>query len=167
MAPMKWILAGAAALVLAGLLYWQSYAEKVTYVNGLPAYSALPGQEYFLEHDCYLFKFKHANSDWPLIGSRATVPALPESVDAKNIGAENPDVRILDVIKSGTRFRIVSVRRTEIRGSSSISFEILLGDEVSFRYPRVDAYWILDHSPEKDGKAPQVMADYAVPRFKY
>ncbi len=164
---MKWILGAGAALVVAGLLFWQSRAEKVSYVNGLPAYSTLPGREYFLERDCYLFKFKRSSSDWPLIASRATVPALPESVDAKNIGAEFPDVRILDVIKAGTRFRIVSVRRTESPASTSISFEVLLGDEVSFKYPRVDAFWILDHSPEKEGKAPRVMPDYAVPRFSY
>ncbi len=164
---MKWILAAAAAAVVVWLLFWQSSAEKVSYVNGLPAYSALPNQEYFLERDCYLFKFTKRNSDWPLIASSATVPALPAAVDAKNIGAEFPEVRILDVVKAGTRIRIVSVRRTESRGSTSISFEILLGDEVSFKYPRVDAFWILDHSPEKEGKVPRVMTDYAVPRFKY
>jgi hypothetical protein len=166
MAQMKWILA-AALVAFVGFLYWQSTVEKVTYVNGLPAYNTLPGREYFLEHDCYLFKFKRANSDWPLIASHATVPSLPESVDPKNIGAENPDVRILDVVKAGTRFRIVSVRRTASRSITSVSFEILLGDEVSFKYPRVDAFWILDHSPEKEGKAPRVMPEYAVPRFKY
>ena len=166
MPAMKWIIA-VAAIIFVGFIYWQSLAEKVSYVNGLPAYSTLPGQEYFLEHDCYLFKFTQRNSDWPLIGSRATVPALPQSVDPKNIGAEFPDVRVLDVVKAGTRFRIVSVRRTVYRGSSSISFEVLLGDEVSFKYPRVDAFWILDHSPEKEGNAPRVMPDYAVPRFKY
>ena len=167
MAAMKWILAAAAAIAFVGFLYWQSRAEKVSYVNGLPAYSALPGREYFLEHDCYLFKFKRRNSDWPLIASRATVPELPESVDPRNIGAEFPQVRILDVVKAGTLFRIVSVRRTESPKSTSISFEILLGDEVSFKYPRVDAFWMLDHSPEKDGKAPRVMPDYAAPRFRY
>jgi hypothetical protein len=164
---MKWVIAAVAAIVIVGLLYWQSLAAKVSYVNGLPAYSSLPGREYFLEHDCYLFKFKKDNSDWPLIASRATVPALPETVDPRSIGAGFPDVRILDVIKAGTRFRIVSVRRTESRASTSISFEILLGDEVSFKYPRVDAFWILDHSPEKEGKAPRVLPDYAVPRFNY
>jgi len=167
MPEMKWIFAAAAAIVFVGLLYWQSLADKVSYVNGLPAFSALPGREYFLEHDCYLFKFKRRNSDWPLIASRATVPDLPESVDPRNIGAEFPGVRILDVIKAGTRFRIVSVRRTENRTSTSISFEILLGDEVSFKYPRVDAFWILDHSPENEGRAPRVMPDYAAPRFRY
>lgn len=166
MAAMKWILIAAAA-AFAGFIYWQSFAEKVSYVNGLPAYSALPGQEYFLQRDCYLFKFKRKISDWPLIASRATVAVLPETVDPKNIGAEFAGARILDVIKAGTRFRIVSVRRTASRTSQSISFEILLGDEVSFKYPRVDAYWMLDHSPEKDGKAPRVMPDYAVPRFNY
>ncbi|HXQ82324.1 MAG TPA: hypothetical protein VN775_13485 [Opitutaceae bacterium] len=164
---MKWILAAAAAIIFAGLLYWLSRSEKVSYVNGLPAYSAMPGREYFLERDCYLFKFKRRNSDWPLIASRATVPGLPVSVDPRNIGAEFPEVRILDVIKTGTRFRIVSVRRTESPASTSITFEILLGDEVSFKYPRVDAYWILDHSPEREGKAPQVMPGYATPRFRY
>jgi hypothetical protein len=164
---MKWILAAAAAIIVAGLIYWQSFSEKVSYVNGLPAYSSLPGQEYFLEQDCYLFKFKHRNSDWPLIASRETVAALPESVDPKKIGADLPEVRILDVVKAGTRFRVVSVRRTEGRSGSSISLEVLLGDEVSFKYPRVDAFWILDHAPEKEGKAPRVLPDFAVPRFKY
>jgi hypothetical protein len=166
MLGMRWFLA-AAAIAFVAFLFWQSTGERVSYVNGLPEYNTLPGREYFLEHDCYLFKFKRENSDWPLIASRASVPALPETVDSKYVGAELPDVRILDLIKAGTRFRIVSVRKTASRTKSSISFEILLGDEVSFRYPRVDAYWILDHSPEKDGKAPRVMTDYAVPRFKY
>lgn len=163
---MRWLIA-AAALAFVGFLFWQSTTEKVTYVNGLPEYSSLPGREYFLERDCYLFKFKEKPSDWPLIGSHEGVPDLPNTVDPKFIGADLAKVKILDVIKSGTRFRIVSVRRTASRAKSSVSFEILLGDEVSFRYPRVDAFWILDHSPEANGKAPQVMADYAVPRFKY
>jgi hypothetical protein len=166
MLGMRWFLL-AAAVAFVAFLYWQSTAERVSYVNGLPEYSSLPGREYFLERDCFLFKFRHQNSDWPLIGCRDTVPALPESVAAKYIGADLPDVRILDLVKAGTRFRIVSVRRTASRTKSSISFEILLGDEVSFRYPRVDAFWILDHSPEAQGKAPRVMTDYAVPRFKY
>ncbi len=166
MPRMKWILA-AALVAFVGFLYWVSRSEKVAYVNGLPAYSALPGREYFLEGDCYLFKFKRANSDWPLLASHATVPTLPATVDLKNVGGEFPDVRILDVIKAGTRFRIVSVRRTTSGSRASISFEVLLGDEVSFKYPRVDAFWILDHSPEKAGKAPEVMPEYAVPRFKY
>ncbi len=163
---MKWLLA-VGLLAFIAFLYWQSKAEKVSYVNGLPAYRALPGREYFLEHDCYLFKFKRNNSDWPLIGSRITVPSLPEAVDAKSIGMSFPDLRILDVIKAGTLLKIVSVRRTESRSGTSISFEILLGDEVSFRYPRVDGFWILDHSPEKEGRPPQIMPEYAVPRFKY
>jgi hypothetical protein len=163
---MKWLL-GAGLLAFIAFLYWESKAEKVSYVNGLPAYSALPGREYFLEHDCYLFKFRRNNSDWPLIASRITVPSLTETVEAKNVGKDFPEVRILDVIKAGTLLKIVSVRRTESRAGTSISFEILLGDEVSFRYPRVDAFWILDHSPEKEEKAPRIMPEYAVPRFKY
>jgi hypothetical protein len=166
MRGMRWILIGALAAFV-GFLIWQSTVERVSYVNGLPEYNTLPGREYFLEQDCYLFKLKRANSDWPLIGSQLTVPELPAAVDPKNIGGELPGVRLLDVIKAGTRFRIVSVRRTASRAKSSISFEILLGDEVSFRYPRVDAFWILDHTPEKEGKAPKVMSEYAVPRFKY
>lgn len=166
MPVMRWLIA-AAALAFVGFLFWQSTTEKVTYVNGLPEYSSLPGREYFLERDCYLFKFKDKNSDWPLIASRETVPDLPETVNSRYIGAELPRVRILDLIKAGTRFRIVSVRRTASGSKASVSFEILLGDETSFRYPRVDAFWILDHAPETNGKAPQVMAEYAVPRFKY
>ena len=51
---------------MAAVAYLDFHAVKTTYVNGLPLYSgALPGREYILERDCYVFKFKNHSSDWP------------------------------------------------------------------------------------------------------
>ena len=44
------------------------------------------------------------------------------------------------------------------------AFELLFTDEAARKYPRVDATWIMDHAPEQTGKAPSILADYAVPR---
>ena len=41
-----------------------------------------------------------------------------------------------------------------------------LADEFKRRYPRLDAFWILDHTPEQRNEAPLVLADYAVERVK-
>ena len=74
-----------------------------------------------------------------------------------------PNVRILDVLHVGDHFRIISVRRDQAPGKTTISFEILLRDEEARKYPRLDAFWIMDHTPEKVGAAPTIMIAYAVP----
>ena len=160
---MKWLLAATLAAVVLAFAYLQLHSVKTTYVNGLAPYTNLPGLEYVLEKDCYIFKFKAKDTDWPLIGSHLSVPDLPPDVSPARIGAELPSVRIYDVIHVGDRFRIVSVRRDESRTSSQVTFEILLQDESTRKYPRLDAFWIMDHSPEKDGGAPKIMTAYAVP----
>jgi hypothetical protein len=166
----KWILgAVAAAALLAGFIYWQANSIKTTYVNGLPQYNRLPGREFLLERDCYIFKFKRHGTDWPLIGanvpgSAMSVPQLPAEVAPKYVGADLPAVRILDVARTGDRFRIVSVRRDTGRRGTTVTFEILFTNEGARRYPRLDAYWLLDHAPEQRDAAPTFLPDYVVER---
>ncbi len=167
----KWILVAAAAVLLAGFIYWQANSVKTSYVNGLPQYNQLPGREFIFQRDCYVFKLKQHDSVWPLVGANApgsaiSVSALPTEVSSKYVNADLPAVRILDIVHTGDRFKIVSVRRDESRRGMHITFEILLLSEPERRYPRLDAFWILDHTPEQRNEAPLVLADYAVERVK-
>jgi hypothetical protein len=156
-------LAVVGAAVVAAFAYMQLNSVKTTYVNGLAPYTALPGREFILERDCYVFKFKSRDTDWPLLGSREVVPDLPAEVSAANVGAEIHAIRILDVIHVGDHFRIASVRRDTGRSGTKITFEVLLSEEATRKYPRLDTYWIMDHSPEKEGSAPTFLPEYAVP----
>ena len=91
------------------------------------------------------------------------VADLPAEVSEANIGKDLPKVRILDVIHVGDHFHIASVRRDVGRSATRTTFEVLLADESSRKYPRLDIYWIMDHSPENDGAAPTILPEYAVP----
>ncbi|HEY5079089.1 MAG TPA: hypothetical protein VII43_04555 [Opitutaceae bacterium] len=159
---MKWLLAAVAAALLAGYVYWQRQWVKTTYVNGLAAYTGIAGREYIVERDCYIFKYKAHDTSWPLLGAHATVPELPSEVKESNVGAEFPAVRILGIVRIGDRFRIASVRRDTSRTEQRVTFEIVLVDESTRPFPRLDAYPMLDHSPEKEGAAPTILTDYAV-----
>jgi len=168
---MKWILAAAAAALLMAFAYWQLHTSRISYVNGLPQYNQLPGKEFIFERDCYIFKLKDADTVWPLVGanlpgSPASVAALPPVVSTKFVGASLPGVRILDIARTGDRFKIISVRRDESRKGTHITFEILFLNESERRYPRLDAYWILDHTPELRGEAPWPLPDFAVERAR-
>jgi hypothetical protein len=160
---MKWILAAGVVAVLAAVTYLQLHSVKTTYVNGLPPYTDLPGREYIVEHECYVFKFKASDTDWPLLGSKETVADLPAEVSATNVGKDFPTTRILDVVHVGDHFRIASVRRDVSRAATTVTFEVLLSEESTRKYPRLDTYWIMDHTPEKNGEAPTVLPGYAVP----
>jgi hypothetical protein len=160
---MKWFLAAAAVALVAAFAYLQVRSVKTTYVNGLPPYTNLPGRDFIVEHDCYVFKFKGHDTDWPLLGARDTVPDLPAEVTPVNIGADFPTVRILDVIHVGDHFRLASVRRDVSRSGTTVTFEVLLSDEATRKFPRVDTFWIMDHSPETKGEAPTFLPSYAVP----
>jgi len=133
---MKWFF----AVVILGLVgffaYCQRNSSKSSYVNGLPQYTSLPGRQFIFQKDCYIFKLKDHNTSWPLVGTHAQIAGLPAEVDRKNIGVDLPDVRILDVVKTGVRFKLVSVRRDESRSGTSITFEILLLEEVEREFPR-------------------------------
>lgn len=165
----KWIMAAAGALLLAGFIYWQANSVKTTYVNGLPQYSQLPDREYIFERDCYIFKFKAHDTVWPLVGANSpgapmSVSALPAEVSPKYVGADLPAVRILDIAHTGDRFRIVSVRRDASRRATHITFEIVFLNVEGRLYPRMDAYWIMDHTPEQHDAAPTILPDDAVAR---
>jgi hypothetical protein len=159
---MKWALAAVVFAFVGFMVYLRLTSTKTMYVNGLPEYTMLPGREFILERECYIFKFKTPNTDWPLIGSSDTVPDLPADVKGSNVGMELPNIRILDVLHVGDHFHIASVRRDQGPHKTTVTFEILLQDEAARKYPRLDAFWIMDHSPEKDGAAPRIMKSYAV-----
>ena len=159
--PMKWILAAVAAILIGAFVLWQRSAVKSSYVNGLDAYHNLPNQEYILEKDCYIFSCdKH--SHFPFMAAHDTVPGLPEEVDKKNVGQEFGDIKIIDIAKTGSHFRIVSVRRDDSRTGTEITFEVLFRDELERAFPRVDCYYMLDHTPEAKGQAPAFLVRYAV-----
>jgi hypothetical protein len=162
----KWFLGLGIVVVLAAFIIWQRGSVKTSYVNGLPQYNKLPGREFIFERDCYVFKLASHPTAYPLIGAHATVPDLPGTVDDKLIGSTQTGARLLDTVRTGTRFKIVSVRRDESRTETDVTFEILLLDETERKYPRLDAFFILDHSPEKTGAAPLVREDYAVARVR-
>lgn len=152
------------AALAAGFVVWQRGAARTEYVNGLAVYESVPGHRYSFERDCYIFKFKDRDSDYPLVGDHEVVSALPEEVKESYVGKDLPGVRILGLTHVGDRFRIVSVRRDTRRGKVTITFEILFANEDEWKYPRLDTYWIMDHSPEKEGRAPFLLPAYAAER---
>ena len=160
----KWTLAFLVLALVVAFYLWRRDAVRISYVNGLAAYTSLPGKEYILERDCYIFKFKSRQPDWPYLASHLSVPDLPETVEEKNIGIALPNVDILDVARTGSHFKIVSVRRDESRTKVSITFEVLFTNENEREYARVDLYWMLDHTPEQKGLAPTLINGYAVER---
>jgi len=150
------------ALVL--LARWQRNGVKSSYVNGLAPYSQLPNREFIFEQDCYIFKLKDRATDWPLVGTHAVVAELPVEVSDKNAGADLPGIHVLGTVRIGALFRLVSVRHDESWQGSSITFEILFLDEAARKYPRLDAFYLIDHSPEKEGAAPKFLESFVVPR---
>ncbi len=162
----KWFLIAGGVTLIALFVIWQRGSVKTSYVNGLPQYTKLPGREFIFERDCYLFKLASHPTDYPLVAAHETVSELPVAVDDKLVGSSQPGVRLLDTVRTGTRFKIVSVRRDEGRTRTDITFEILLLGETERKFPRLDAFFILDHSPEKTGEAPNVREDYAVARVR-
>jgi hypothetical protein len=160
----RWIIGGLLLALLLVIILSGRGANKTSYVNGLALYTQIPGREFIFQRDCYIFKLKNSDSDWPYVASHASVPALPIDVDLKNVGVESPDLRILDIVTTGTRFRIVSVRRDQRGEKATITYEILLADEASRKYPRVDALFMLDHTAENTTTQPMIVPEFAVPR---
>ena len=127
----KWFIVTVAILLVAAFVYWQANSVKTSYVNGLPQYNQLPGREFIFQRDCYVFKLKKHDSVWPLVGANApgsvmSVPALPTEVSSMYVNGDLPAVRILDIVHTGDRFKIISVRRDESRRGTQITFDILL-----------------------------------------
>jgi hypothetical protein len=157
-------MAGLLAAIVLLIVVSSHNANKTSYVNGLALYTKIPGKEFIFERDCYIFKLKDKESDWPYVASHATMAALPTEFDAKNIGSDFGNLRILDTVALGTGFRIVSVRRDQKGTKSTITYEILFADEASRKYPRVDALYMLDRTDEDPASPPSIVPDYAVPR---
>jgi hypothetical protein len=162
---MKWLPVFLVLGLIAAVIVLQRNTVRVTYVNGLETYNHLPGTEYIFQKDCYIFKLTERDTSWPLVGANDTVPELPATVERSAIGADLPGVRILETVRVGDRFRIVSVRRDESRDGTLLTFEILFLDEEHRAYPRLDAYYMMDHRPEDRGEAPFLLSAYAAPVF--
>lgn len=171
---MKWlIIAGAVVLAVVGAI-WQLNTTKISYVNGLDEYAHLPNQEYILVKDCYVFAWrKPIATAYPLLGVNApevtaATAALPREVSQSMLArfADDPVVRLMDVIPQGTRIRLLSVRREESRQVGTIiSYEIKLLDEVDRPYQRVDIRPILLPAT-RPGEAPGLDPMIAVPWIK-
>ncbi len=159
----KWAIAAAGIVLLVLFIRWQRQTLKTAYVNGLAPYSSLPGKVYIFERNCYIFKLKGKATDFPLVGDHDVVPALPDNVSAANVGADLPGVRILDIARVGDRFEIASVRRDTGRTGTRITFEIFYLNDAERKFPRLDAYYIMDHRPEARGEAPTLLTQYAAP----
>jgi hypothetical protein len=158
------VLACTLVAILLLVLFITHRSVRTSYVNGIPPYTDLPGREFIFERDCYIFKLKDEQTDWPYVAANTTVPGLPAEVTARNVGADLPNIRILGIVAIGDLFKILSVRRDERGGHSTITYEIQFLDEDAHKYPRLDARWMLDHTEEKPGPVPRILADYAVPR---
>lgn len=158
----KWVLAIGAVVLVTVFVIFQRGAVKSSYVNGLVPYNKLPGRQFIFERDCYIFKMASRPTDYPLVAANVTVPALPAVVDEKLIGTNPPGVRLLDVVRTGTRFKIVSVRRDESRTKTEVTFEIYLLEANERTFPRLDTFFLLDHAPEQSAGAPLIREDYAV-----
>ncbi len=161
---LKWLLPLVGVALIGWFVVYQRNAVKTSYVNGLPAYNQLPGREYIFERDCYIFNFKSHPASWPLVGTHETVPELPTEVSAKNIGTKLPGIEIIDIAHIGDRFRIVSVRREQSRTETKLSLEVLFMDEERRKYPRLDAYFMLEHRGRSPEDVPVFREDFAVPR---
>jgi hypothetical protein len=162
---MKWLISLTALALTVGFVLWQRSGTKVAYVNGLPAYSSLPNREFLFQQDAYILKAKGPQA-YPLVAGHAQVPSLPESVDDAAIGRTFGECTVLGTVKTGSRVRIISVRREEGKLGTLISFEILFLDEADRPYPRLDARLLLDHAPENAGEPPRFLDGVVVPRVK-
>lgn len=163
---LKWLLFAAAVVAVGVFIFLQRQAVKVMYVNGLPAYNQLPNQEFIFQRDCYIFKLEDRESSYPLVGAHATVPELPEQVSPEFVGQTINGARILDLVRLGDRVRIVSVRREVSRKEDFVTFELLFTDDEDRRYPRLDAFYILDDPFGGEQRPPRILETYAVRRIK-
>jgi len=171
---LKWFIAAVCVALLGWFIWFQVNTVKISYVNGLAPYDVMPGREYVLQHDCYVFAWhdrKSIATAHPLIGvnlpgAHASLDALPREVSLERIGQAQPLVRLMDVIPKGTRFRLLSVRREQSRRAGTfITYEIGFLDGVDRPYQRTDARPII-LPPTRPGDLPQFDEAIAVPWIK-
>jgi hypothetical protein len=169
---MKW-LPVVVILILAALgLRWQLNSVKVSYVNGLDQYSVMPGKEYILQVDCYVFNWSDDPAPgFPVIGTNlpaatTRVDALPADATASRAGQHLGKVHIFDLIPRGTRLLITSVRREESRKAGTIiTYEAKLQDGIERPYAKVDLRTLL-LPVAKGGDVPAIDPTVAVPWIK-
>lgn len=142
---MKWLLFAFVAIVAAFAIWWQLNTTKISYVNGLEPYDVMPGREYILQFDCYVFAWReNPTSGFPLLGCnhpdvRNRVIALPAENARTYVGRELEQVRIVDLIPRGTRLLLTSVRREESRRAGTvITYEAKFLDDLDRPYQKVD-----------------------------
>jgi len=169
---MKWLIPAAGLAILGWFVWYQVNTTKISYVNGLAPYDVMPGREYILEHDCYVFAWhKSIATAYPLLGVnhpdvRTSVAALPREVRPDLVGTAQPEVRLMNVIPQGTRIQILSVRSEQSRRTGTfISYEIRFLDGVDRPYQRVDIRPILLPAG-RTGEVPQIDPTVAVPWIK-
>jgi hypothetical protein len=147
---MKWIIPVVGAALIGWFVWFQANSTKISYVNGVPPYDVMPGREYILQTDCYVFAWvRNPTSGFPLLGTNLAsaptrVTALPTDNSAAYREKQVGDVRILDLIPRGTRLVLTSVRREESRGAGTvITYEAKFLDDVDRPYAKVDLRPIL------------------------
>ncbi len=154
-------------LGLGGVIFFGAHGgSKHSYINGLPGFNEMPNREYITQKTAYVFKDDGRESSYPYIASVNERPELPGSSDNANVGMKIGSLRILDILPIGTRFRIISVRKDESSAETSITYEILLDRADEREYPRLDAYYIVDHGNGSTDTPPPVLGRFAAPRDK-
>lgn len=169
---MKWFIAIVGAALVGWFIWFQVNTTKISYVNGLAPYDVVPGREYILQQDCFVFADReHPTTGFPLLGTnhrdaRTRVATLPETATADARGQQLPGIRILDVIPRGTRFLITSVRREQSRRAGTvISYEAKFTDNVERAYQKVDLRPILLPVTHQ-GDVPEIDTSIAAPWVK-
>lgn len=169
---LKWIIATVCLALFGWFVWFQLNTVKISYVNGLAPYDVMPGREYVLQCDCYVFAWhEKIATAYPLLGvnlpgAATSVEALPREVAAAKVGQPLPLVRLMDAIPRGTRFQLLSVRREEGRRIGTlISYEIRFLDEVERPYQRIDIRPILLPGTNP-GDLPRIDEAVAVPWIK-
>lgn len=166
---MKWFISIAGALLIGWFGWFQFNTTKISYVNGLAPYDGMPGRQFILEQDCYVFAWRrNPTSGFPLLGANhpgapTSLSALPKENSATYRGRELPDVRILDFIPRGTRMVVTSVRREQSRRAGTvITYEAKFLDESERPYQKVDLRPIL-LPVTREGDVPAIDTMMAVP----
>jgi hypothetical protein len=169
---LKWIIPVVGAALIGWFLWFQANSTKISYVNGVPPYDVMPGREYILQADCYVFAWvRNPTAGFPLLGTNLAsaptrVAALPADNSARHAGHTVGAVRILDFIPRGTRLLITSVRHEESRrGGIVVTYEAKLLDDIDRPYPKVDLRPLLLPVAHA-GDVPVIDSTVAVPWIK-
>jgi hypothetical protein len=169
---MKWLIALVGAALVGWFVWFQINTTKISYVNGLAPYDVVPGREYILQHDCFVYADRvNPTTGFPLLGTshrgvRTRVAALPEKIQEDLRGQSLPGVRIVDIIPRGTRILITSVRREQSRRAGTvISYEAKFTDGIERAYQKVDLRPIL-LPVAQPGDVPEIDTTIAAPWVK-